>query len=132
VREEEPLTITIPTELERGDAFVVMSVGAGLVLVCWWLIQRIPTPAVLIPFVVIVLVWMVTNRSATEVRGVGLVAVLVRNKLGERDVHEWVLAAAHYWHLKEWPAWHRRLYWLGLWTISKHRGKCPQCVLPSN
>jgi hypothetical protein len=71
VDDDRPVLITIPTELDRADAFVVLSMGAGTILMCWWLLQRgVPPPLVLIPAIVVG-VWTLTSRSATEVRVIG-------------------------------------------------------------
>lgn len=119
--EDDRTLITIPTELEHGDAFVVLAGGAAVLLVCWWLAQRgVPPVAIAFP-VLIASAWMFTSRSATDVRFVGVIAVFTRNKLGERDVHEWILAAAHYVYLVHGPTWRRRLHWFKLWTVGKHR-----------
>lgn len=103
--DDERLTLTIPTELEHTDAFIVWSVGAGAILVFWSLAQRDVPLALLLPAAVITAVWMLTSRSATDVRGIGIVAVFARNKLGERDVHEWFLAFLHYVKLVHVPVW---------------------------
>jgi MFS superfamily sulfate permease-like transporter len=111
--DNRPVVITIPTELDRSDAFIVLSVAAAVFLGCWWALQT-GFPVALVAIVARVAgAWMLTSRSATEVRFIGSIAVFLRNKLGERDAHEWVLAFAHYVRLVHVPRWQQNIvrYW---------------------
>lgn len=99
---------TIPTELERQDAFVDLAALAGVVLVAWYLLLH---DAVwwAAPFVVVVAIWTLTGEPAADVPYIGAIASGLRSKLGLRRAHEWVQAWWHYFQVRTWRDW--RAWW---------------------
>lgn len=117
--DERPTLVTIPTEMERGDSFVVFTVGIASLLAFWWAVQQgVPLLWLAGPSVALS-VWMLTHRATTDVRFVGGIAVMVRNRLGERDVHEWFLALGHYINLVYVPIW--RAHCVAFWRSCRRR-----------
>ncbi len=91
-----PPTVTVPTELERSDGFVDLSILAAAVLTMWELaLHDVPIWA-MAPIVVLVAIFTLTGEPAADVPYIGAVAAGVRSKLGLRRAHEWCLAYLHY------------------------------------
>jgi hypothetical protein len=106
--EQAPL-YTNPTSLERQSAFLVLATwalcgGLGGYAVFWF---GIPIWSIFPPLIIIGLVAL-TTESATDVGSVGLIATVVRQRLGMRSAPEWLAAYAHYWKLAVWPVWRSR------------------------
>lgn len=103
--DDERTTIVIPTELDRSDAAVVLCIASSVLLGCLWALLQGHHPTVPLVLVVMTLLWTLTSRPATEVRFVGFFASALRNKIGERDIHEWLFAYQHYIRLVYVPIW---------------------------
>ncbi len=100
-----PPTVTVPTELERSDGFVDLSILAAAVLTMWELaLHGVPIWA-MAPIVVLVAIFTLTGEPAADVPYIGAVAAGVRSKLGLRRAHEWCLAYVHYFKVRIWPDW---------------------------
>lgn len=99
---------TVPTELERQDAFLDGAVLAGTILVAWyfalqgvlWLIG---------PILPVVALWTLTGESVADVPFLGAVSAGLRNLLGLRRADEWAFAWAHY--LRVGPLRRFRAWW---------------------
>lgn len=103
--DDRPIIHTIPTHLDRQDAYFDGAVLAGAVLGSWRLWQLgIPVPVLVVPLLPILL-WYITGESAADVPGIGNIAAGLRSKLGLRRAHEWALAAWHYFVVAVWPIW---------------------------
>lgn len=100
--DERPLTVVIPTELERSDAFVDGALLAGTVLVAWWLALR-GLGVYAVPVVLCVGVWTLTGEPATDVPFIGALAAGLRNTLGVRRINEWFMAWWHFFRVRTWP-----------------------------
>lgn len=108
---EQPTTLhTVPTELERADAFYDGTLVVGFFIGAWYLNARFGVGLAwfALPFL-IVSVWALTGEPAGDVPYVGALAAGLRSKLGLRRAHEWVQVYAHYWNLAIRPVW--RAHW---------------------
>jgi hypothetical protein len=105
---EKPLvvTITIPTELSRGDPFgdliilVVSLLGTWYAFNMghvWWAV----------PVLLIVTPEVLSGEPAADVGFIGAVAAGFRSRLGLRRAHEWIQAWAHYFRIRQWPDFQR-------------------------
>jgi hypothetical protein len=104
--DERPELLTIPTELERQDAFVDLFILATYILLSWYGMQEMHLPWQ--PFLVGVIplaLWALTGEPAADVGYVGSIAAGLRNRLGSRRAHEWLLAYGHYFLLAVLPVW---------------------------
>jgi hypothetical protein len=106
-----PIVHTVPTELERSDAFFDVAAMAGTLLLayCWVSIYALPWQIVALP-VVAVLAWALTGEPACDVPYIGAVAAGLRSKLGQRRIHEWTLAWQHYFTTAVLPVWRAHCY----------------------
>lgn len=116
--EDRPALVTVPTELERQDAFIDGAALAGTVLIAWWLTLQ-GLGWWLAPLVVLVSVWTLTGEPAADVPYLGAVASGLRSKLGLRRAHEWLLAFWHYFRLAIWPVWKANCE--AYWNSSRQR-----------
>lgn len=107
--DERPDTVTIPTELERADAFFDSAILMTTVLVAYWAVsvRGIPWPWLIAP-VLLVGLWSLTGEPATDIKITGAIASGLRSKLGMRRAHEWILAWGHYVRVKLYPEWRTR------------------------
>jgi hypothetical protein len=103
---DERTIVYIPTELERQNA--AWDIGVLVVAIPFGFYaaseQGWPVPLVA-GLLVLVGLWALTGEPAADVRGVGDLASALRARTGQRRAHEWLLAAAHHWHLAIWPVW---------------------------
>ena len=103
--EDRPLTVTVPTELERADAFIDFTVLASAALLSSWLVQHgLPWP-MLLPGLVPLAVWALTGEGAADIPYIGSVAAGLRARFGLRRAHEWVLAYSWYCKVAILPVW---------------------------
>lgn len=101
--DDQPETITIPTELNRADGFYDLAALFGSGLMAWWLVS-VGAPLWLpVPFVLLIAVWTLTGEPAADVPYLGVVASVLRSRLGLRRAHEWLLAWGHYFRIRTWP-----------------------------
>jgi hypothetical protein len=120
VREDESTIVTIPTELTRRDIWWIVGIGGGIIMYSLYLmVYQGQPPALCLSAVVLTIIWMLSKRPMTEVQGFGAFAVLMRNRLGERDIHEWVLAFLHYVNLVHVPVW--RAHCVAFWRLCRQR-----------
>lgn len=103
--DERPALYTIPTELERADAYMYVAGPLALGIAGWYFARLGIHLAWLIPPGLAVMLWMLSAEPVTDLDGIGTVATWLRSKLGLRQVHEWVLAFLHFWRLAVWPVW---------------------------
>jgi hypothetical protein len=105
---EKPLvvTITIPTELSRGDPFgdliilVISLLGTWYAFNMghvWWAV----------PVLLIVTPEVLSGEPAADVGFIGAVAAGFRSRLGLRRSHEWIQAWTHYFRIRQWPDFQR-------------------------
>jgi hypothetical protein len=106
--DDRPATITIPTELERADAFWGFAVCATTVLAAKTALEwGVPWPWLVLP-VLVVMVWWLTGEGAGDTPWIGAIAAGLRSKLGLRRAHEWALAFSHFFEVRiipDWRAW---------------------------
>lgn len=100
---DQPSTITVPSELERGDGFVDLAAMAFTGLAVWYgFLHGVPVWLMLTP-VLLVAVWTLTGEAAADTPYIGAIAAGLRSKLGLRRAHEWCLAYAHYFRVAVQP-----------------------------
>ncbi len=102
---ERPQLVTVPTELDRTDAFYDCALLAGSVLVLWDAVLNGVPWQWLVPPVLVVAIWTLTGEPAADVPFIGAVAAGLRSKLGLRRAHEWLLAFGHFYRVVIWPQW---------------------------
>lgn len=102
---ERPQLVTVPTELDRSDAFFDCAILAGAVLIMWDAILNGVPWQWLVPGVLIVAIWTLTGEPAADVPFIGAIAAGLRSKLGLRRAHEWLLAFGHFYRVVIWPQW---------------------------
>lgn len=118
--DDEQTIVTIPTELTRRDTWWIFGIAAAFTMYPLWAILNQKAPIWLcLGIIGLTLVWVVTNAPMAEVRGIGPITVFIRNKLGERDVHEWLLAFLHYVRLVHVPRW--RAACVAFWNSLQRR-----------
>lgn len=100
---EQPVIITVPTELNRSDGFVDLSVLLMSGLAVWWLALRGVPIWAFIPMLVLLAIFVLTGEPAGDIPFVGAIAAGLRSKLGLRRAHEWVMAYCHYFKVRQWP-----------------------------
>lgn len=93
--DERSAVITVPTELDRHSPFYDLAALGMTVVVVRWLSQ-FDLQWYAMPLVLIVAAWTLSGEPATDVPFIGMIASGIRNKLGLRRAHEWVLAYVHY------------------------------------
>jgi len=110
--DQAPVTVTVPTELERSDGFVDLAVLFGTGLLIWWLaVPKDLGPLHIggialwytLPLFAIIAVFTLTGEPAADVPYIGAVAAGLRSKLGLRRAHEWLLAYWHFFKVAQWP-----------------------------
>ena len=103
---EDPVIHVVPTELERKRLFPeLVSFLVGLWLTYemiqrdlgWWAL----------PFDIVIGLWVLSGEAAADDNYVGALAAGLRSKLGQRRLHEWLVAAAHFWRVAILPVWRR-------------------------
>lgn len=100
---DQPQTITVPSELERGDGFLDLAALAFTGLAVWYgFLHDVPVWLMLLP-VVLVAVWTLTGEAAADTPYLGAIAAGLRSKLGLRRASEWALAYLHYFQVAERP-----------------------------
>lgn len=106
--DDRPATVTVPTELERADAFWDFAVLAASALGVIWLLEHgVPWPA-LVPALIPLALWTLTGEGSADIPYIGNIAGGLRSKFGLRRAHEWVLAYGHYFKVRMWPDWKDR------------------------
>lgn len=104
-----PTLLTVPTELERTDGFMDLSVLVGSLLGIWWLNLKLGIPFELsLPCLVPMAIWVLTGEAAGDVPFLGVLASGLRSALGMRRAHEWVFALWHFYVVAIWPIWRQR------------------------
>ncbi len=107
--DDHPDTITIPTELERADAFIDFTVLASATLLVVWLLERdVPWPAI-VPLLIPLGIWTLTSEGAADIPYIGSVAAGLRNAFGLRRAHEWLFVYLHFVEVALLPVWRARL-----------------------
>jgi hypothetical protein len=113
VDDEEQPTFTIPTELERRDGWLDITILGGAVLAIWQLslglylpfVGKLTLPlTVTIPLAIPVVVEVLTGEPAGDIQYIGALATGMRSALGLRRAHEWVFAFLHYTRVVQYPA----------------------------
>lgn len=125
----QPETITVPSELERGDGFVDLAALFASGLGVWYGVLHGVPLLLMAPVVVLIAVWTLTGEPAGDVPYLGAIAAGLRSKLGLRRAHEWALAYGHYVRLVEWPKGQER--WQRSRLRSAMRTSIPWLRLPS-
>jgi hypothetical protein len=93
--DERSAVITVPTELDRHSPFYdLAALGMTVVIVRW--LSQFGLQWYALPLVLVVAAWTLSGEPATDVPFIGMIASGIRNKLGLRRAHEWVLAYVHY------------------------------------
>jgi hypothetical protein len=95
-------TITVPTELGRGDPFLDMF-WMGLAGLGTWYAFNMGHVLWAIPPLLLIAVCVLTGEPAADVPFIGAIAAGLRSKLGLRRAHEWIQAWAHYFRIRQWP-----------------------------
>jgi len=118
--DDKPVVITTPTLLRRVDPFWHVFAAAVAAVVSKGLVDNygVPWPVLILPLLAIAL-WSLTSEEATDMRYIGWLASLLRSRLGQRRIHEWVLALAHYWRVAAGPRLKERCS--AHWQLSRRR-----------
>ena len=104
--ESRPIIHTVPTELQRKDAFYDTFVlgcygwAAGYCIFSLgvpWYYTLIPAPFIAL--------WSLTGAPAADVSFVGNLSAALRSKFGQRRASEWVLAWIYFWQVAVYPVW---------------------------
>lgn len=113
MNDEEQLTLTIPTELERRDGFIDLAILAGTVLVIWQgmlgyylpIVGRVTIPVYVSTLLAIpVVLEVLTGEPAGDIQYIGAIATGLRGACGFRRAHEWIFAYLHYARVVQYPA----------------------------
>jgi hypothetical protein len=106
--DERPALVSIPTELERQDARRDIGILLFSVIFGWTAVDTYGVPLVVVLVLLSpVALYCLTGEPAADVGFVGDIAAGLRNRLGQRRAHEWLLAAAYYYRVAVYPVWRR-------------------------
>ena len=105
--DNRPPVITVPTELDRRNAFYDLSALALVVITVKYL-SLYDLHWYAAPLVLLVGIWALSGEPAEDVAFVGVIATGVRSKLGLRRAHEWLFAWWHYFSVATLPRWRTR------------------------
>jgi len=103
--DDEILIHTNPTHLDRVAGWIVLGVWLYCAIMAGFgeLILH-PPLWLLLPPLALVAVVMATTEAATDIEGVGVLAGVLRARMGQRSAFEWTNARFHYLRLVEVPA----------------------------
>jgi len=103
--DDRPETITIPTELERGDAWKWVGILASVALAVDGLWQNHVPLVWSLPLLLLVGIDVLTVPGVADIPFVGSIASVAQSLFGYRQAHDWLLAVWHWLRVTIYPNW---------------------------